>query len=146
MLCCFSPYFRESHRPFFSRAQPRRAPFPPYWFLGIYQRSGWRVGAADFHNCGIGWSPIPVRDQRLCLSRGVSSAREVPGGRSADRRRRTVLTPLNDCCSYRLVRSPIGRAVFHFINQTLLRLPRYRIYLVLYGGVGLSVLMATVLR
>ena len=38
------------------------------------------------------------------------------------------------------------RAVFHFINQTLFRVPRYRIYLVLYGGVGLSVLIATVLR
>ena len=45
-----------------------------------------------------------------------------------------------------LVRRPIGRAVFHFINQTLLRVPRYRIYLVLYGGVGLSLLIATVLR
>jgi hypothetical protein len=45
-----------------------------------------------------------------------------------------------------LMRAPIRRAVFHFINQTLFRVPRYRIYLVLYGGVGLSVLIATVLR
>ena len=45
-----------------------------------------------------------------------------------------------------MVRLPIGRAVFHFIGQTLLRVPRYRIYLVLYGGVGLSVVVATVLR
>lgn len=43
-------------------------------------------------------------------------------------------------------RRPVKRAVFHFINQTLLRVPRYRIYLVFYGGVGLSVLTATVLR
>jgi hypothetical protein len=44
------------------------------------------------------------------------------------------------------VRRPIMRAVFHFINQTLLRVPRYRIYLVLYGGVGLSIVVATILR
>jgi hypothetical protein len=40
----------------------------------------------------------------------------------------------------------VRRAVFHFISQTLLRVQRYRIYLVLYGGVGLSVVAATVLR
>jgi hypothetical protein len=45
-----------------------------------------------------------------------------------------------------LVRSPVRRAVFHFISQTLLRVQRYRIYLVLYGGVGLSVVAATILR
>src|SRR5262249_28815535 len=38
------------------------------------------------------------------------------------------------------------RAVFHFIGQTLIRVPRYRIYLVLYCGVGLSVVTASVLR
>jgi hypothetical protein len=45
-----------------------------------------------------------------------------------------------------LVRRPVSRAVFHFISQTLLRVPRYRIYLVLYGGVGLSVVVASVVR
>ncbi len=41
---------------------------------------------------------------------------------------------------------PEQRAVFHFISQTILRVPRYRIYLVLYGGVGLSVVVASLLR
>jgi hypothetical protein len=45
-----------------------------------------------------------------------------------------------------LVRQPVCRAVFHFISQTVLRVPRYRIYLVLYGGVGLSVVAASLLR
>ena len=38
------------------------------------------------------------------------------------------------------------RAVFHFVSQTLPRVPRYRIYLVLYGGVGLSVVASSILR
>ena len=45
-----------------------------------------------------------------------------------------------------VIRPPVRRAVFHFINQTLLRVPRYRIYLVLYGGVGLSVVATAILR
>jgi hypothetical protein len=45
-----------------------------------------------------------------------------------------------------LLRSPVRRAVYHFISQTIFRVPRYRIYLVLYGGVGLSVVVASVLR
>ena len=56
------------------------------------------------------------------------------------------MAPFNRLLHMGVVRKPIGRAVFHFINQTLFRVPRYRIYLVLYGGVGLSVLIATVLR
>ena len=44
------------------------------------------------------------------------------------------------------MRHPVCRAVFHFISQTLLRVQRYRIYLVLYGGAGLSVVAATILR
>ena len=45
-----------------------------------------------------------------------------------------------------MARTPLRRAVFHFISQTLLRIQRYRIYLVLYGGVGLSVVAASILR
>jgi hypothetical protein len=45
-----------------------------------------------------------------------------------------------------LVRHTVRRAVFHFISETLLRVQRYRIYLVIYGGVGLSVVTAAILR
>jgi hypothetical protein len=67
-------------------------------------------------------------------------------GAVAHRKANKITRPLNAVIHIAVARRPIGRAVFHFINQTLLRLPRYRIYLVLYGGVGLSVLIATVLR
>jgi hypothetical protein len=57
-----------------------------------------------------------------------------------------VTRPLHKLLDATLLRNPLRRAVFHFISQTLLRVPRYRIYLVLYGGVGLSVVVASVLR
>ncbi len=57
-----------------------------------------------------------------------------------------MVVPLHGLLHATVLRPPVRRAVFHFIGQTLLRVPRYRIYLVLYGGVGLSVVVATVLR
>jgi hypothetical protein len=54
--------------------------------------------------------------------------------------------PLQSLLHATVLRSPVRRAVFHFISQTLLRVQRYRIYLVLYGGVGLSVIVASVVR
>jgi hypothetical protein len=45
-----------------------------------------------------------------------------------------------------IIRSPEQRAIFHYVTQTLFRVARYRIYLVIYGGVGLSIVIASVLR
>jgi hypothetical protein len=45
-----------------------------------------------------------------------------------------------------LARSPLKRAIYHFIGQTLGRVPRYRIYLIMYGGLGLSLVAAAILR
>jgi hypothetical protein len=60
--------------------------------------------------------------------------------------RNWAASPLHKLAQISLVRTPLRRAVFHFISQTLLRVQRYRIYLVLYGGVGLSVVAASILR
>jgi hypothetical protein len=54
--------------------------------------------------------------------------------------------PLDSLFHFTVIRAPVRRAVFHFISQTVLRVPRYRIYLVLYGGVGLSVVATAILR
>jgi hypothetical protein len=72
--------------------------------------------------------------------------RQLVEGASTRSTRNRMAAPLNGLLHASVVRPPIRRAVFHFIGQTLLRVPRYRIYLVLYGGVGLSVVVATVLR
>ncbi len=67
-------------------------------------------------------------------------------GAASREKRNHMVAPLNGLLHASIVRNPVRRAVFHFINQTLMRVPRYRIYLVLYGGVGLSVMIATVMR
>jgi hypothetical protein len=57
-----------------------------------------------------------------------------------------MVQPLHKLLHATVLRPPVHRAVSHFIGQTLLRVPRYRIYLVLYGSVGVSVVAATAVR
>ncbi|MGA7241827.1 MAG: hypothetical protein WBX19_01535 [Terracidiphilus sp.] len=125
--------------------------FPPFWFLGMYQtlldgtsalpifRELSEIGLAAL----FAVAAIAVAAYPLAYVRRVKFLLEGAPPRS---RRNGLLLPLNGVLHAGVVRRPIRRAVFHFINQTLFRVPRYRIYLVLYGGVGLSVLIATVLR
>ena len=125
--------------------------FPPYWFLGLDQRL--LDGPAALPVFGelarIGLSALIAFSVLAVLAYPVAYLRRVKQlleGAPPRRKRNRMVVPLNGALHLTAARRPLRRAVFHFINQTLLRVPRYRIYLVLYGGVGLSVLTATVLR
>lgn len=125
--------------------------FPPFWFLGIYERTlagpsalpifrqlaniGYMATAAAV---GIALAAFPIAY--------VRRIRQLVEGGLSRSTRRAWLAPLHRLLHATVVRRPAMRAVFHFIEQTILRVPRYRIYLVLYGGVGLSVVVATILR
>jgi hypothetical protein len=125
--------------------------FPPFWFLGMDQRILEGPGAlpvfADLARIGIIATLVAVAvalaAYPLAYTRRVRSLVEGAAARSM---RNPAAAPLNALLHATMVRPPVRRAVFHFIGQTLLRVPRYRIYLVLYGGVGLSVVTASVLR
>ncbi len=125
--------------------------FPPFWFLGIYQRLLEGPAAlpvyAQLAQIGCAAlllvSGLAVTAYPLAYLRRVRQLVEGPGTRDT---RNPATWPLRKLLHGTLVRPPVRRAVFHFISQTLLRVQRYRIYLVLYGGVGLSVVAATVLR
>jgi hypothetical protein len=125
--------------------------FPPFWFLGMEQRiidgpaalpvwgdmarRGW---LALLVVAAVALSAYPiayVRRVRQLMVGGASRAVRVGLAR-----------PLMGVLHATVVRAPVCRAVFHFIGQTMFRVPRYRIYLVLYGGVGLSVVIASILR
>ena len=125
--------------------------FPPFWFLGMFQRILEGPAAppvfAELAKLGaiatVAACAIAVATYPLAYLRRVRALVEGAAARSM---RNAVAIPLDGALHATLVRPPVRRAVFHFIGQTLLRVPRYRIYLVLYGGVGLSVVAATVLR
>ena len=125
--------------------------FPPFWFLGMYQRILEGPAAlpifAELARIGglatLAAGAVALASYPLAYARRVRALVEGAAARSM---RNTMAAPLNALLHATAVRPPVRRAVFHFIGQTLLRVPRYRIYLVLYGGVGLSVVAASVLR
>ena len=125
--------------------------FPPYWFLGIYQRVLEGPAALPvFHTLAtIGCVALTAVMAIAIVAYPIAYLRRAQYlvlGSPTRRRRNYMVAPVNRLLHAAVMRYAIGRAVFHFINQTLFRVPRYRIYLVLYGGIGLSVLVATVLR
>ena len=125
--------------------------FPPFWFLGMYQRVLEGPAAlpvfSELAKMGgiatLAAGAIALAAYPLAYMRRVRALVEGAATRST---RNWAAAPLHGLLHASLVRPPVRRAVFHFIGQTLLRVPRYQIYLVLYGGVGLSVVAAAVLR
>ena len=124
---------------------------PPFWFLGIYQ---WLLE---------GPSALPIYGQLAetgCVATLVviglamltypiaylRRVRQLVEGPGTQDTRSGFALPLNALVHATVARQPVRRAVFHFIGQTILRVQRYRIYLVLYGGVGLSIVVASILR
>jgi hypothetical protein len=124
---------------------------PPFWFLGIYQRvlEGPAALSIYGHLAETGCAALLVTVALAALAYPLAYLRRVRQlviGPSAQATRNWAARPLDELLHRTLLRQPGGRAVFHFIGATLLRVQRYRIYLVLYGGVGLSVVVANILR
>jgi hypothetical protein len=124
---------------------------PPFWFLGLYERifEGTLALPAYSHLAHIGCEATFVVTAIAMFAYPVAYLRRVRQlmvGTGSRDTRSWIAYPLQRVIHRFLTQHPLSRAVFHFISQTLLRVPRYRIYLVLYGGVGLSVVAATILR
>jgi len=125
--------------------------FPPFWFLGVYQRLMDGPSALPIYTqlAQTGCVALFLTTGLAALAYPIAYLRRVrqlvigPGTHAA---RSWVARPLHAVINATLVRRTVRRAVFHFISETLLRVQRYRIYLVLYGGVGLSVVTAAILR
>jgi hypothetical protein len=126
--------------------------FPPFWFLGIYQRilGGPESALPIFTTltetaiaATLAVASIAVITYPIAYLRRMGQLIAGPG---AHRTTVRLFGPLNVALHGTILRPPIRRALFHFIQQTFPRVPRYRVYLVLYGGVGLSVVAATLLR
>ncbi len=125
--------------------------FPPFWFLGIYQRLMEGPSALPIFarlaqtGCTATLWIIAVAIVSYPLAYWRRTRELIEGSGTLDTRS-LVAKPTNRALHATLSRIPVSRAVFHFISQTLLRVQRYRIYLILYGGVGLSLVTASILR
>ncbi len=125
--------------------------FPPFWFLGVYQRlmEGpsalpiYRVLAETGCKATLSIVAVAIISYPLAYWRRT---RELVEGSGTGDTRSIVVRPINQMLHATVLRAPVHRAIYHFISQTLPRVQRYRIYLVMYGGLGLSLIVATVLR
>jgi hypothetical protein len=125
--------------------------FPPFWFLAIDQRIlDGPASLSVYDNLAqIGFMAAPTVFALTLLTYPIAYLRKIRSLMEGSASRsvfRSLLQPFAKLLQASLVRNPMRRAIFHFISQTIVRIPRYRIYLVLYGGVGLSVVTASILR
>ncbi|MGC2618812.1 MAG: hypothetical protein WA414_07190 [Acidobacteriaceae bacterium] len=125
--------------------------FPPFWSLGIYQRildgpSTQPIFASLAHIgvlATVAVTAVAVAAYPLAWLRRT---RGLVEGAVRRNRRNLTLAPLDGVLHTTLARTPASRAVWHFISQNLLRVPRCRMVLVMVGGAGAALIFATVVR
>lgn len=125
--------------------------FPPFWFLGIYQRilDGPATQPVFAAMSQLGFVATALAVIVAALSYPLAWWRRTRGLiEDAARRegRNLAAVPAHGLLHATLARSPDSRAVWHFIGLNLLRVPRYRMVLVMYGGAAAALVMATVFR
>ena len=124
---------------------------PPFWFLGIYQRvlDGPSTPAVFVRLAHIGWTALMAAIALAVASYPLAwwrKTRSLVEGTAKRERRNWAAVPVRWSVHATVARTPAGRAVWQFIGQNLLRIPRYRMVLVMYGGMGIALLFATVTR
>ena len=121
--------------------------FPPFWFLGIYE------------TLLAGSLSLPVFSglaKTGCLATAIVFALTIVSYPLAYRRRMRYLVegsevfdtrniaivPIHRLLHATLLRNAVQRGIYHFISCSLLRTQRHRVYMAMYGGLGLALLLA----
>lgn len=130
---------------------PRLFWFPPFWFLGIDQRilDGAATPPVLAALARTGMAATSVVLVLACATYPLAWWRRTKGlveGAVRRDRQNLAALPAHGVLHQTLARRPESRAVWHFIGQNLLRVPRYRMVLVMYGGAGAALVFAAVMR
>ena len=124
--------------------------FPPFWFLGIYERILMGPSApAVFHTLfHVGCYALFFMLACTVLTYPFAYRRRVrqliEGGRAIDTPSRTA-APFQRILQATILRHPSQRAIFHFISQTILRGQRQRVMLAMYGGLAIALTLSDTL-
>ncbi len=147
----FAPFLASSTQGLLQQHSALLSWLPPYWFLGIYE---WVLGGsssdrnfAPLAKMGVMATAISLASlfafyplayqQKFCrLIEGVSIARG----------RNTWLANSLSRVVGRLLPSPHHRAAFFFVGETMLRIARFRIILIIAGCSGAAVALMEVVR
>jgi hypothetical protein len=120
--------------------------FPPFWFLGIYERFLWGASApalfASLAQIGFRLTGLAVAIALLTYPLAYTRrTRQVIEG-AAIRPGVEWGSPLNALLHATVLRIPSGRAIYHLIGQTVWRTQKIRLLLAVFGGLGLAMTMA----
>ncbi len=124
---------------------------PSFWFLGIYERvlEGPAVVPVFVELARVGFFALVLAIGLAVVSYPMAWWRKTRGlveGTAKRERRNVIAVPMSRALHATLARSPACRAMWQFIGQNLLRVPRCRMVLVMYGGMGAALVLATVTR
>ena len=122
--------------------------FPPFWFLGIYERilagSSTLPMFTALARTGLFATLLAMLTVAVTYPLAYRRrTRQLIEGFTAARRQRWISRWISGLLHAVVLRIPQRRAVYHFINQTLLRTQRHRVYLAMYGGVGITLMIAS---
>jgi hypothetical protein len=124
--------------------------FPPFWFLGVYEvvlagheslpvfsglaKTAYLAACVVFALAIVSY-PLAYRRRMRHL---------VEGSEVFDTRNLAVI-PIHRILHATLLRNSVQRGLYHFISCSLLRTRRHRVYMAMYGGLGLAFLIACTL-
>ena len=123
--------------------------FPPFWFLGIYERLLWGASSpalfVGLAHTGLRLTTLVVTlallTYPLAYTRRTRQLVEGTGIHSSSDWRSPLIAPLHAT----LLRSPRCRAIYHLIGQTVWRMQKIRLTLAVFGGLGLAMTTAELL-
>jgi hypothetical protein len=149
-ILLLNPTISASLKVLLTSGSPAVRYFPPFWFLGVYERMmGGPASPQIFHllartgcyavllviGCTLLTYPLAYRRRVRQL---------IEGARAADSSLRSS-TATDGLLHTAVLRLPQQRAIFHFINQTILRYQRQRVMLALYGGLCIALAVSAML-
>lgn len=141
MLLFLSPALAPMLRGLIRRHSPWLYCYPPYWFAGFYERLRPATKNADLLRLGgvALWALAGVTALFLLAylpgyRRHARKVLEAPQPRASGPSRWQLA--ISRVLDRHILRDPIQIAVFHFMNQTISRSMKHRLFLATYAGCG----------
>jgi len=148
MLLFLSPLLAMALRGLVNAHSPWLYAYPPYWFAGFYERL--RPAASSSGLRGLGGIAL----WGLAGAGALFALTYLPGYRRHARKLLEAPQPspsgpgrghraVAQWIDRHVLRRPVQMAVFHFLNQTITRSMKHRLFLATYGGCGAALAVLT---
>jgi hypothetical protein len=144
------PMISSSLKALLTSGSPAIRYFPPFWFLGVYERiMGGPSSPEIFHLLArTGCYAVLLVSGCTLLTYPLAYRRRVrqliEGARAVDSSLHSS-SATDSLLHAAVLRLPQHRAIFHFISQTILRYQRQRVSLALFGGLSVALAVSGML-